>query len=412
MSVEGEAPRTFSARMVTALVLISAFSLLAVIVLSAYAPELRSTDNPEANAFSKSAVGFAGLVRLLQACDIPVKIGRGQSAHEQIAQASLTILAPTLVNSAGQLREVGAPGARLLILPKWTAIPDPFHADWVMKASTLDAKLIAENVLDPITKKSALSRRTDNAPITLKTPLPSFYPAMPAKIGKTDFLQTISGPGLATLIRDAKGDAVLAQISGTQTYILADPDLMNTQGVHDLSTARAAIALIQQMRVGNGPIVFDVTLNGFGSSPNFFALAFRPPFLGATICALLTAFLIGLHAMSRFGTPAAPPRAFALGKQALAGNTADLIRVMGREPAMAPRYAQVTRNIVLKAMGARRDLSAEQAQVLFKGLERKMPGDERFASLATEATQLSTRAHTLKIAQKLYQWRRGITHEH
>jgi hypothetical protein len=52
MSAAGEAPRTFSARMVTALVLISAFSLLAVMALSAYAPDLRSTDNPEANAFS------------------------------------------------------------------------------------------------------------------------------------------------------------------------------------------------------------------------------------------------------------------------------------------------------------------------------------------------------------------------
>src|SRR6185437_940886 len=47
MSAGGETPRTFSARMVAALVLISAFSLLAVMALSAYAPELRSTDNPE-----------------------------------------------------------------------------------------------------------------------------------------------------------------------------------------------------------------------------------------------------------------------------------------------------------------------------------------------------------------------------
>lgn len=412
MSAVGEAPRTFSARMVAALVLLSAFSLLAVMALSAYAPELRSTDNPQANAYSKSAIGFAGLMRLLQDCDIPVKIDRGRAAHEQIAQASLTVLAPTLVNSASQLRETGAPGARLLILPKWIAVPDPLHSDWVMKVSKLDAKLIAENILDPVTTKPALSRRTDTARIALKAPLPSFHPRIPSKTGKIDSLQTISGAGLAPLVRDAKGDAILAQIAGTQTYILADPDLMNTQGIRDLSTARAAVALIEQMRVGDGPVVFDVTLNGFGSSPNFFALAFRPPFLGATICALLTAFLIGLHAMSRFGTPAAPPPAFALGKQALAGNTADLIRVMGREPGMARRYAQVTRNTVLKAMGARRDVSAGQAQILFGSLELRLPPEDRFASLAAEAAQPSTRAHMLKIAQRLYLWRRGITHEH
>ena len=116
--------------------------------------------------------------------------------------------------------------------------------------------------------------------------------------------------------------------------------------------------------------------------------------------------------MSRFGTPAAPPPAFALGKEALAGNTADLIRVMGREPAMARRYAQVTRNIVLRAAGVRRDLSAEQVRILFKGLERDLPAEERFAALAAESAQPLTRAHMLGVAQRLYQWRRGITHEH
>jgi hypothetical protein len=407
-----EAQRAFSTRLVAGLVVVSAFSLLAVFALSAYAPELRSTDNPEANAFSKSAIGFAGIVRLLQECGIPVKIDRGQSAHERISQASLTILAPSLVNSAGQLREVGIPGARLFILPKWTAISDPLRSGWVMKISTLDARLITENVLDKITTKSALSRRADNARITLKAPLPSFDPHMPSKLGKVDSLQTISGPGLATLIRDAKGDAVLAQIAGTQTYILADPDLMNTQGIHDLSTAWTAVALIRQMRVGKGPVVFDVTLNGFESSPNLFALAFRPPFLGATICGLLTAVLIGLHAASRFGTPAAPLPAFALGKQALAGNTADLIRIMGREPAMARRYAQTTRSIVLKTLGVPRDLSNQQAQILFKRLERNLSGEDRFAALAAESAQPSTRAHMLRVAQRLYQWRKWITHEH
>lgn len=412
MSISGEASRTFNAPLVAALVLISVFSLVAVLALSAYAPELRTTDNPEANAFSKSAIGFAGFVRLLKDCDIPVKIGRSRAGREQIGQSSLTIVAPTLANSASQLREVGAPGARLFILPKWTVMPEPFHADWVTKVSMLNAKLVTENVLDPLTSKSALSRRTDNARIALKAPLPSFHPQMPPTTGKMDSLQTISGPGLSPLIRDARGEAILVQIAGTQTYILADPDLMNTHGIHDLATARVAVALVQQMRVGNGPVTFDVTLNGFGSSPNFFGLAFRPPLLGATICALLAALLIGLHAMSRFGRPVTPPAAFALGKQALASNTADLIRFMRREPAMARRYAQTTRSIVLKALGARRDLSAEQAQALFSGLERHLSADVRFAALTAESAQSSTRAHMLKVAQRLYRWRRGITHAH
>jgi hypothetical protein len=235
---------------------------------------------------------------------------------------------------------------------------------------------------------------------------------MPRQTGKIDALQTLPGSDYSPLVRDGHSNIIVAQVDGTQTYILSDPDFMNTQGLHDLAAARTAVALIQQMRVGNGPVVFDVTLNGFGGSPNFLGLAFRPPFLGATICAVLAALLIGLHAMSRFGTPQAPAPAFALGKRALAGNTADLIHVMGREPAMGRRYALVMRNLVLKALGARRDLSPEQTSALFNGLERRMPGEDHFTLLAAEAAQTQTRVHMLKVAQRLYRWKRGITHEH
>ncbi|HVP86160.1 MAG TPA: DUF4350 domain-containing protein [Rhizomicrobium sp.] len=411
MSAAGEAPRTFSVRMVTALILISAFSLLAVMALSAYAPELRSQDNPQANAYSRSAIGYAGLMRLLEDCGVPVKIGREKPLRATTSQASLTILAPTLMNTAKQLRETGLPGARLFILPKWIALPDPLRDNWVMKGEPMGTKLIEQTVLEGLAKKSKLMRAKGNAPVTLYAPLPSFQPAFPNHSGKIDRLQTVSGGNLAGVVRDAKNNIVVAQVSGTQTYILSDPDFLNTQGIHDLATARAAVALIQQLRVGNGPVVFDVTLNGFGSSPDFFGLLFRPPFLGATICAFLTALLIGLHAISRFGTPPPPPPAYALGKQALAGNTADLIRVMGREPAMTRRYATVTRNLVLKSLGARRDLGPEQTNALLGGLERRLPSGMRFAEIAAESTQTNTRAHMLKVAQRLYHWRRGIMHE-
>lgn len=411
MSAVGEVPRTFNVRMVTALVLISAFSLLAVMALSAYAPELRSQDNPQANAYSRSAIGYAGLMRLLEDCGIPVKIGREKLLRTTTSDASLTILAPTLMNNAKQLRETGLPGARLFILPKWIAFPDPLHDNWVMKSQPMSTELIGRTILDGLAKKSKLARTKANARTSLYAPLPSFDPNLPKQTGKIDQLQTVSGDNLAGVVRDAKNNIVVAQVSGTQTYILSDPDFLNTQGIHDLATAHAAVALIQQMRVGNGPVVFDVTLNGFGSSPDFFGLLFRPPFLGATICAFLTALLIGLHAISSFGTPPPPPPAYALGKQALAGNTADLIRVMGREPAMTQRYTTVTRNLVLKALGARRDLSPEQTNALFGGLERRLPAGARFAEIAAESTQTTTRAHMLKVAQRLYHWRRGIMHE-
>jgi hypothetical protein len=291
-------------------------------------------------------------------------------------------------------------------------MPDPLHSNWVMKVTTLSASLVTSRVLDPLAGKAGMAREKGAAAAQLAVPLPSFQPDLPGQTGKIDSLQTVSGANLTPIVLDANKKAVVAQIRGTQTYVLADPDLMNTQGLRALATARAAVGLIRQMRVGDGPVVFDVTLNGFGSAPDFFGLAFRPPLLGATLCALLTALLIGLHAMSRFGTPKPPEPAFALGKRALASNTADLIRMMGREPRMTARYARVTRNLVLKALDARRDSGADREQGLLDDIERRTPGGESFAALAAEAAQTDTRAHMLKVAQRLYRWRRGIMHEH
>ena len=187
---------------------------------------------------------------------------------------------------------------------------------------------------------------------------------------------------------------------------------MNNHGLRDEATARAALAIIETLRDGNGPVVFDVTVNGFRRSPSLLRDALEPPFLGATIAALLAALLMGVHAFSRFGTPPAPPRHFALGKQALADNTAALVRNMGREAGMARRYAQATRAIVLEALGIRRELSAEQADALLAKIEKAAHTDAAFATLALDAEFAHNGSDLIRTARKLYEWRQGMTGEH
>src|SRR5262249_23228178 len=122
-------------------------------------------------------------------------------------------------------------------------------------------------------------------------------------IGRLDSLQTISGPNWLGYITDEEGRIVVGRLMGTQVYVLSDPDLLNNKGLHDLATARAADDIIRSLRRGNGPAIFDVTLAGYRNSPNFLRLPFEPPLLGATLCALLAALLIGAHAAMRFGRP-------------------------------------------------------------------------------------------------------------
>ena len=196
---------------------------------------------------------------------------------------------------------------------------------------------------------------------------------------------------------------------GHEVAVLADPDLMNTHGLKDEATAALALTAIQKLRWGPGPVSFDVTLNGFRRSRDILRSLFAPPFLGATLCAVVAAFLIGFHAFSRFGAVARPAPGFALGKAALVDNTAQLIRIMGREPRMAERYAVATRNLVLRALGLERRLEQKQIDAVLGALERR-ESDAKFSEIAAEAGRVRRRSDLMRVAASLYRWRERIVH--
>ena len=192
-------------------------------------------------------------------------------------------------------------------------------------------------------------------------------------------------------------------------YILSEPDLMNNQGLSDPVTAQTALTIIRALRRGNGPVRMDVTLNGMTRAPSLFKSMFEPPFRGATICAFLAALLMALHALARFGAPLRQNRMLARGKRALASNTAELVRIMGREAAMAPRYVQAMRNLALARLGARG--GAEQDRLL-SAMEAAGNNEIRHGQLAADASQAKSSGDLLAIAVRAYAWKGRITGEH
>jgi hypothetical protein len=389
----------FSAAMGMALVLVGAFSFLAYFVLSAYAPE-QNEDDGRATAVSRSAVGFAGLAALLRAQGIPVIVSRGLRP-EDAKRASLVILTPELSNDPDEFRETTP---ALIILPKWIVVPDPEHRGWVSKAGTLPAEEIAKQLLQPLAPDSFVKRGTGvlrRVQLDIRTGSTA--------IGPLDSPQTVSGKAWAPYITDGAGGALFAKQRDADRYVLADPDLMNTHGLASLANARLATELIQLMRSGNGPVVLDATLNGFRRSPNLLRLAFEPPLLGVTLCALLVAALMGMHAAQSFGSPRAPGRVFAFGKQTLADNSARLIVLAKREHRMAPSYATATRDAVARALGVR----AEADGALDRALEQRAKrnsGTQSFSALLKEAAAAENREYLMRVARKLYRWRQEMMH--
>ena len=177
--------------------------------------------------------------------------------------------------------------------------------------------------------------------------------------GPTDAFQTLTAKDWTPLLTDETGAVVLAQMRSTQIYVLSDPDLLNTQGLANLDTLTSAVSIVRTLRPGEAAVIFDVTLNGYKIDRSALKLMFDPPFLAVTLCIAAAMALAGLQALFRFGAVRRAGRAFALGKEALTDNSAQLIRLAKREAKMAPRYAVLTRNAAAKAVGAPRDLTGD-----------------------------------------------------
>ena len=423
------AGQTFSPLVVLWMVLAGVFSFSAFMVLSAYAPDLRGGSDGGAHALSKSAVGYAGLVRMLRAEGDVVVISRqismpppaspaasdapaGSAAAPAAASSatsdpddewSLFVLTPNTDPKKGALAGLTTQGPTLVVAPKWMTTPDPINPAWVNQAGLIDTQPI-ETMLESVACKLTLGRRTDT---TAAQPVG----ANAALTGPIEQLQTFqASPALTPVITDQRGGVLLAVTSDRRVYFLSDPDLLANHGIADIATARFANTLLQTLRDGGGPIAFDVSLNGFGAKPSLLKLAFSPPFLGATLCLAAVGLLIALHAATRFGAPASGARTLAFGKRALADNSAALIRIARREPRMAGRYLDLTRKAVVEALGADR-VPPDELDAFLDRLAEKSGVSHRLANLVPETRAVKTRADLTRVAQTLYQWKMEMTGE-
>jgi len=396
-----------SGRLAGLLVLISAVSMLGLLLLFAYAPYLRSDNSSDTDVVSRSAVGFAGLQELLSRSGIPTEVDRGPLMRGN-SRPSLVILTPPEGIDAAEVTQYEYSAPSLIILPKWLTAPILEKPQWVTKSGMLDNSQVAR-IVAGVAKGATLTNKPGTAR-NVETLLGPAAPdgLQPVFLKHVEEIRTIGGP--RSVLTALNHGPILSMVrhGGQPVYILSEPDVMNDQGLADQETARSALAIVRGLRQGNGPVRFDVTLNGLGRDPGLLHAIFEPPLLGATACALLAALLIGLHAASRFGSPLRAGRVFAQGKTVLAVNTAELLRIMDREGAMAERYVHSARDMVLARLGARRFSAPEQNELLTI-LEKQNGLGVRFAELTGEARQAQDGSALLRIAQKTYSWRKGIT---
>ena len=397
----------FSPRTILALVLVGIVSFSGLAVLSAYAPDLRGGSDARAHALSSSAIGFRGAVIMLKAEGVPVLISRGPPVLRGGVQ-SLMVATPQLDTTAKDMKAFAGAERLLIVLPKWEASPDPVRSGFVIKDGLVENSNDATDLLTAYAPDTQIHRRAGPArPILGAAGV--FPQGLRLPLGAVDRLQTLAGDGWAPALVDEEGRMVLAQSRRQPgVLVLADPDLLNTQGLASLDTARAGMAILSVMR-GRGGVRFDVTLDGFVRGRGIGRMMLEPPWLAATLCAVAAAMLMGVQALARFGPTLVRGRDVALGKRALVDNSAGLVRMARKEPEFAGPYAAVTADLIRRASGGAARAGGEGDDPHWLAEVARLRGAAAPADLFEEAGRAKTRADLLAVGRKLYHWRLEIT---
>lgn len=400
----------FSPRAVLALIAVGLVSFSGLAVLAAYAPELRGAADPAAHALSSSAVGFRGATIMLESRGTPFVINRSPPRGRGVNDA-LMVLTPTVGTTAKDLVPFAAQATTLVVLPKWRTQPRPLNISFVDKAGFEETPALAQRLLSGQAPKTLVQHRTGVTRPSLSGTGALFAPATYLPLGPIDGLQTLAGDGWEPMLVDEQGRAVLARSrTHTGVVVLADPDLLNNQGVTSLDNARAGLAILDVLRGGQG-VRFDVTLNGYARGRGVGRLLLEPPWLAATLCGVACALLMGLHGLARFGPTLARGRAIALGKSALVDNSAGLVRMARREAELAPAYAALTKTLVGRIAGGGERTAAGGDNERWLGELSRRSGAADPAALTQQAERAKTRDDLLAVGRNLYNWRLEITRE-
>lgn len=399
MSETADNGAPFSARVVAILIAVAVVSFGAIMVLAGWSPELQDRNRAGDHPYSTSALGYNGFIRLLQAQDYPVKISRLERDMEQRDWGLIMVTLP--VSSRFEaLREKSFQYPALVVLPKWYGMADGLNPARQADTRFVDAWRLNDNL-------RAIYPDVEIMRIAIPDAVDTPFGAM--KVTPDVRLQLIRSRELQTIV-GAEGGALVAYDAARGIYLLSDPDMINTFGLSRIENAIFATRIVDYLRTSESePVIFDATLHGFERSENLLKMLFSVPFLGATLVALASALLLGWAAAVRFGPPAREARAIALGKQALADNSAGLVTMAQREIRMAPGYASLIRRRLAQALGLPRGMPESQLTDIFDRLGSAEKDGPVFSELETGLkSHTNSRDDLVHRAREIHHWRREI----
>jgi hypothetical protein len=412
MSASKKDAPAFSFTTMLALVLVGVLCLAGIGLLSAYQPELKSGNDGQAHALSKSSVGYLALTRLLEKNDHYVFTDRKGVREDNID--GTFIITPDAGTVDEQILAFFSEGPTVLILPKWLVARDENKRGWANLISMVPEESALNLLPEDMDEKSKLVEAREPLQVNLAYKSPfgggarqSFGMTKPIKN-----LRSLSGADWTSVLSGPNNTAIIAKHKTYNLYVVADPDVANNAAMGQPANAAFMEYFLTDISNGEDAIIFDLTLNGFQRQPNLGRLLIQPPLLGATLCFVLAGILVAIQAAIRFLPPLEAGRVVALGKRVLADNTAGLIRMGRREHHMALPYANMVKRQVAKAVGIPPNPDAAAQTATLDRVSELSQSGFRFSNLVADAAAAPDPDALMVVAKNLHIWKQETTREH
>ncbi len=430
-----KAQSAFNPRVVLALLLFGFAAFLATLYFIGTGNTGRDINDGGGHVSGSGLNGYAAMADYLEAEGHEVTRSRSKGALDDSA---LLVLTPPHYADGEELGQIikkrRFTGPTLVIMPKWHAaqipagIPGADDAEdgWVVLqgASAPDWE-IDQPILSDLDARVELAEPENGEPVTKQTgPLRTWRSnGRSGKLPSSRALQTISSGGVVTLVRDSNNQTLAGYMddgyysplidlaeqpepededfdySQYPVIIVAEPDLLNNWGFSNRANAELAHELVDAaMDYEDSPVIFDMTLNGLGTSKNLLTLAFAPPFLAATICLIIALIAIGWRAFRRFGPPVHEGRQIAFGKSQLVENSAGFIRRAKRLHLVGAPYATLVSGRIAEALGLR---SADDIAQVEAALAKRVPSAPSYSENIRKLREARDPGEMLRSAQAL-----------
>jgi hypothetical protein len=415
---EAETPELeggFSRRTLAWIVGCVSVSFVAAILLSVYGRDLQEGPTPEANTFSYSAVGHHAVVEFLRSMGIGVT--SRQAPAGGVGPGRPLVLAEPDGRERERLQALREEArdrhaALVLVLPKWEpGPPEKSQPGWLSKVSLMSTaevelavKALGDEKLRDVTVQRFGGLRCR-----------AHWEGATAELRVEESVQLLEPAANLEPVVECPGGYLIARRAGAaepRTFLVADPDLLNNQGLDQGDNAEGIYRFFSQDLAATGA-VFDETIHGFNRVPGLLAESLRFPLVLGVLQSLVLLGVVLWAGMGRFGKPLPATPALGAGKTVLIDNTAKLLVNGGHAGDSLMGYFRQTTRAVAAHYFLPPDLpDAERLARLQRithlhGLTWDLAALERSIYRLPDGRRGGEPA--AKIARRLYEWRLEMT---